>query len=154
LRITDKNGSYETPNLRQAAADSMYSADLSLPGSSMSAQAGNILYTVSNLPKSDVVKVELKTLSGTVLADVKRFAQFGATGIDSAHWDNTTITTTPLLIDETVLNSTNEFHMTRIRQQDPVTGLWSVYVVHLFASGLGKRTDVWVQQIGTERSYA
>jgi hypothetical protein len=154
LKITDKNGSFKTPNLLRAAADSMYSADLSIPGSSLSVRVGNIIYTISNLPKNDVVKVELKALSGSVSADVKRFAQFGATGIDSAHWDNTTITTTPLTIDETVLNSTNEYHVTRIRQQDPATGLWSVYAVYLFASGLGARTDVWVQQIGTERSYA
>ncbi|MDR1736195.1 MAG: hypothetical protein LBR85_04920 [Oscillospiraceae bacterium] len=132
----------------------MLSADVSVPGSSLSARVGNLIYTVSNLEKKDVVKVDIRAASGSVLADVKRFAQFGATGIDSAHWDNITFTATPFTIDETVLNTTNEFHTTRIRQQDPATGLWSVYDVHLFASNLGARTDIWVQQIGTGRTYA
>ncbi len=46
LEVTNKNGSYLTPNLRSGNRE-IYSADLSMPGSTMTANVGNLAYTVS-----------------------------------------------------------------------------------------------------------
>jgi hypothetical protein len=148
LTVTDRNGSYQTPNLRQAAVDGVQSANLSAPGSTMRTRVGNMDYIVSHQGTGQV-GVQLAAATGTVLADVKKNAQYDATMVDSASWDNTTFTTTPTVIDTTVYTRSNEFHTTRIRQQDPATGLWSIYDVNLFTSASGGRTNVWVQQIAT-----
>jgi hypothetical protein len=140
LQVTDRNGSYLTPNLRSAGT--VNSANLSTAGSSMSTQVGNLIYTVNNA-NNGAVSVQLSAASGTVLADVKKNAQFDAAGMDSASWDNTTFTTTPVTIDAQVFGRSNEYHITRIRQQDPATGLWNICDVNLFVSASGGRTNVW-----------
>lgn len=151
LNITDKNGSYQTPNLRQKI-DGIYSANLASPGSSLSVPVGNMTYTV-NYQDAGSVRVQLGASSGTVLADVKKFAQYDGGGLNSASWDSTTFTSTPTLIDANVYNRSNESHVTTIRQRDPATGLWSVYAVHLFTSANSSRTNVWVEQIASGLSF-
>jgi hypothetical protein len=128
------------------------SANLSVPGRSLSAQAGSLIYKVSHNDAGSV-RVELSASSGKVVADVNKFSQYNTNNIDATSWDNTTFTTTPTVIDAIVYNRSNEHHVTRIRQQDPATGQWNLYVVHLFTSAGGTRTDVWVQEIGTELTY-
>jgi hypothetical protein len=152
LQVTNADGSFLTPNLRQASIDGVTGADLSAAGSTMSIPVGNMVYTVSR-QDANSVNVRLSAASGSVLADVKKFSQYNANTIDAASYDSTTFTTTPVTIDTVVYNDSNEFHVTRIRQQDPVTGLWSIYDVNLLTSANGARTNVWVQQIATGLTY-
>jgi hypothetical protein len=152
LQVTDRNGTVLTPNLRKAFADGIYGANLSTAGSSISVPVGNMTYTVSNLDASSV-RVQLGATSGTVLADVKKTAQYDAGGTDASSWDNTVFTTTPTVIDSQVYARSNEMHVTRIRQQNPATGLWSIYDVHLFSSQNSGRTNVWVEPIATGLSF-
>ena len=156
LQITDRNGSYLTPNLRAsqssgisaAAGASIYSANLANTGSTLSVPVGNMIYTVNNL-NAGSVRVSLGAASGSVLADVKKLSQVDSGAMDSSSWDNTTFTTTPIVIDNEVFARSNEYHVTRIRQRDPATGLWSIYEVNLYPSASGERTNVWVRQIAS-----
>jgi hypothetical protein len=150
LNIAGPTGSFNTPNLRNSA--NIYSSNLSIPGNVINAQVGNLTYSVTN-SSANSVQVQLAANEGNVLADVKKFSQFDATGVDSGSYDNTRFTTTPTVIDTNAYDRSNEFHTTRIRQQDPVTGLWSVHEVMLFTSASGARTDVWVREIATGISY-
>jgi hypothetical protein len=152
LNVTNSTGSYTTPNLRLAAIEGVTGANLSEPGSTVDMRVGNMTYTVSN-NNANSVRVQLAAASGSVVADVKKFSQYDNTTNDSSSWDSTTFTTTPTIIDTVVFDRSTELHTTRIRQQDPVTGLWSIYDVHLFASASGGRTNVWVQQIATGLAY-
>jgi hypothetical protein len=152
LSVNNATGSYVTPNLRLAAVDGVYSSNLSVPGNVINARVGNLTYSVTNNDPTSV-KVQLAANSGNVLADVKKFSQFDGAGMDSDSWDNTRFTTTPTVIDAVVYDRSSERHITRIRQQDPETGLWSVHEVSLFTSAGGARTNVWVQEIATGLSY-
>jgi hypothetical protein len=128
------------------------SANLSVPGSSASVQVGNLIYKIS-YSNTGSAKVELSAASGTVLADVNKTSLYNTTSMDASSFDNTTFTTTPTMIDAIVYNRSNERHSTQIRQQDPQTGLWNLYNVHSFTSAGGARTDVWVEELGTDLSY-
>jgi hypothetical protein len=151
LQVTNSTGSYLTPNLRQSVSD-IRSANLSTAGSGMSVPVGNMTYTVNNAGAGQV-QVLLSGTNGDILADVKKFAQYNATPVDSVNFDNTTFTTAPTVIDNIVYSNSNEYHVTWIRQQDPSTGLWNLYAVKLFASAGGSRTNVWVEQKGTGLSF-
>jgi hypothetical protein len=122
------------------------SAGLTASGRSMSVPVGNMVYKVTANDAASV-KVELSAASGKVLADVNKFSQYNTNNIDAMAWDNTSFTTSPTLLDAIVYSRSNEHHVTRIRQQDPATGQWSLHEVHLFTSDGGARTNVWVQEI-------
>jgi hypothetical protein len=128
------------------------SRNLSAAGSSLRVPVGNMIYTVSNNGAASV-SVALEAASGSVLADVSKSSQYNATNVDATAYDSTTFTTTPTVIDAIVYNRSNERHITRIRAQDPATGLWNLYEVNLFTSAGGARTDVWVQEIETDMTY-
>jgi hypothetical protein len=128
------------------------SANLSAAGRSVSVPVGSLTYKVSHNDAGSV-KVELAAASGRVVADVNKFSQFNTNNIDAMAWDSTAFTTTPTVIDAIVYSRSNEHHVTRIRQQDPATGLWGLYEVNLFTSAGGTRTDVWVQEIATGLAY-
>jgi hypothetical protein len=148
--VSTRDGTFLSPNLRQTSV--VYSANLSEPGSSINAAVGNMIYRVSyNNATSSTV--QLSAASGNVLADVKKFSQYNANAVDSSSLDSTTFTTTPTTIDTMVYNNSNEFHTTRIRQQDPATGLWSIYDVNLLPSADGARTNVWVTPVATGLTF-
>jgi hypothetical protein len=148
LEVTNRDGSFLTPNLSPLADTSVYSANLAGAGSSMNVPVGNLIYTVSNY-NAGASQVQLRAAAGTVPADVKKFSQFDTTQVDSSSWDNAAFTETPTVIDTMVYGRSNEFHVTRIRQQDPSTGLWSLYEVNLFSSASDARVNVWVKRIAT-----
>jgi hypothetical protein len=152
LNVTDKNGSYSTPNLRGTAVESMTSANLSEPQSSVDVSVGNLIYTAANSGENSLT-VQLRSKTGGVLADVNKFAQYNSINLNSTALDKTTFTTVPTTVDAMVYNNSNERHLTQIRQQDPETGLWSVHEVNLFTSAGGSRTDIWVRKIAAGLSY-
>jgi hypothetical protein len=147
LDVTNQDGTFQTPNLRPSV-ENVRSANLGVPGSTVSTQVGNLTYTAS-YNDANSLRVQLSAASGAVLADVKKFSQYNATQVDSASYDNTTFTTAPTTIDTIVFDDSNEFHITRIRQLDPATGLWNLYDVHLYTSANGTRTNLWTVPVAT-----
>jgi hypothetical protein len=152
LNVATKDGSFQTPNLMASNISGITGANLQAPGSTTSIDIGNMKYIVS-YQNGNSVKLELAAVSGSVTADVMKSSQFGNNGVDGTVLDNTVFTTTPTLIDTYVLDSSNEFHTTRIRQQDPATGLWSIYDVSLFPSANAARTNIWYKLIASGLSY-
>jgi hypothetical protein len=150
LQVQNRDSSFLTPNLRGITG--FTSGNVSQPGSSESIQVGNLTYTVGYQANGSV-NVRLNATSGTVNADIKKMSQYNNTSVDSTSWDNSTFTTAPVTIDTTVYADSNEYHVTRIRQRDPVTGLWRIDDVTLFTSANGARTDIWVNEIATGLSY-
>ncbi len=141
------------PSAGQSAAPvRIESANLSVPGSELTTRVGNLDYT-ARYNAADSVSIQLRAVSENVLADVNKFAQYTPTGMNSASWDNTTFTTAPTTIDAVVYSRSNERHVTRIRQQDPATGLWSIHDVTLYSSANGARTNVWVAPIATDLAF-
>jgi hypothetical protein len=151
LQVTNENGSYITPNLR--AVPVMYSANLSSSGSTLNIPVGNMTVRYNGLGNGNVSE-QIMANSGTVTADVKKIAQYDTTAVDSSAMDDATFTATPTAVDTTIYGHSNEYHVTRIRQQDPATGLWSLYDVHLFASNGSTRVNAWVEQKAEGMSFS
>ena len=78
-------------------------------------------------------------------ADIKRSTIYNSTP-EGDQWDNRNITGS-LTIDGLLYFNSNEMHLTRIRQQDPVTGLWSLCDVHMYPSYAARRVSIWVKWI-------
>lgn len=148
LTIDTENDTIVTPNLRPALYET-YNADLSASGSSYELTVGNIVYRLQYNTAS-TQRVFLRPLDPAVpvLADIKRSTQVNST-VDGGQWDNYTLNA-ELTVDTSLSDSSNEIHIVRIRQQDPVTGLWSLCTVELFSSNSGARVSLWVNWIFTD----
>lgn len=140
-----------TPNLKTNY--SIHSANLKSSGSYLEVPVGNIIYRVESSAIDLRVRLRAAEEEASIVVDIKKFAQYNATASDSGTNDNYTLTSNFLTIDSNSYYSSNEYHVTRIRQQDPETNLWSLCDVHLFASSGGARVDVWVEWKGEGLSY-
>lgn len=151
LQINTAESMITTPNLKSNCI--FYSANLKNSGSYQEVPIGNIIYRIEYSTTTDL-RLRLKAVGETsIIADIKKFSQYNATACDSGSNDSYTLTSTFLTIDSNIYHSSNEYHITRIRQQNPETNLWSVCDVHLFASSSGARVDVWVEWKGVNLSY-
>jgi len=128
-----------------------YSANLSTAGTALTVPVGNMTYSITNT--GGTISETLAATSGTVVADVKSLSQYDGSGLNSTSFDNTTFTTTPTALDATIYKNSNEYLDTRIRQQDPTTGLWSIYEVATLVSDNGARVNTWVTPIATGLSF-
>jgi hypothetical protein len=110
----------------------------------------NVIY---HLQFSTATQLTLFLMPATVpvLIDLKRSSQFDTTGVDAFTRDNFTLSAS-LDIDTIVFNSSREMHRTWLRQQNPVTGLWSLHEIDLFASNGSARVTIWIYQIFTNVS--
>ncbi|MDR2202133.1 MAG: hypothetical protein LBP26_05155 [Clostridiales bacterium] len=114
----------------------------------MDIPVGYLTYRVSHSAGTDL-SVSLKaTTILNVLADVKKFAQFNAAGVESVSYDATVFNLNWVKIDSISYNRSNEYHVTRIRQQDPRTKQWMLCDVHLFSSDGANRVNAWVEWKG------
>lgn len=151
LQITTAESMITTPNLKTNYT--VYSANLKDTGSYLEVPVGNIIYRIEYSTALDL-RLKLKAAGETSInADIKKFSQYNATANESVSNDSYTLTSTFLTIDSNIYHSSNEYHITRIRQQDPETNLWSICDVHLFASSSGARVDVWIEWKGVGLSY-
>ncbi len=56
-------------------------------------------------------------------------------------------------LDDLMYTQSQESHCLTIRQQNPITKLWSLCEIHSFSSNDGARTSVWVQWNEVDVSY-
>lgn len=151
LQINTAENVITTPNLKTSYE--IYSANLKNSGTYLDVPVGKIIYRIEYNSAIDL-RLKLRAAEGTsIIADMKKFAQYNATVCESGTNDNYTLTENFVTIDSNIYNSSNEYHVTRIRQQDPDTALWSLCDVYLFASSSGARVDVWIEWKGVGLSY-
>ena len=110
----------------------------------------NVVYRLQYLSATAVV-ASVKPLSIPVLTDIKRSAFYDG-AVEGQQWDNYTLSGT-LAVDAIVYNRSNEKHLTRIRQQDPETGLWSLCDVNMYSSKNGGRANIWVNWIEVNADF-
>ncbi len=145
LEVTSATGTYQTPNLRQAT-ENVSGANLAATGSTVSAQVGNLNYTLTK-NSAGYLDATLAATSGSVVADVAKST------VSGANYDSQTYTTAPKPVGAPVNPNPGEYYVMRVRQQDPATGLWSLHDVSVFASANGARTNIWVKEIASGLSY-
>ena len=71
-------------------------------------------------------------VTGTsIVADIRRASIYDGASIDSQTNDNLTISGV-FVVDDLIYSQSQEMHWTRIRQQEPSTGLWSMCEIRIF----------------------
>lgn len=140
-----------TPNLFKSLDE--YHVDLSASGSTLNIPLGSLILTYQNTSSTSLrISVAAKNADAPVLTDIRRITIFNATSIESQTFNNTTISTR-IVLDDLVYSQSQESHSMKIRQQDPVTKLWSLCEIHSFISNGGARTSVWIQWSEVDVSY-
>lgn len=114
-------------------------------GKSYDVKIKNVIDRLS-YSSADAVNLKLLSTGGTILIDVRRFSCFNSS-VEGQTLNNYNLTSTPVDIDSIIYSNSVETHQTRIRQQDPITKLWSLYDVNLFVSANGSRTTIWIYMI-------
>jgi hypothetical protein len=150
LDIATADDVFTTPNLRTSAQT--YDFSLNSTNTTYSVTVLNVVYTLTYISDS-IASLTLSPLdvAEPILIDVKRSTQYDST-VEGQQWDNYTLSET-LNIDQTIYSNSNEIHRTRLRQQDPTTGLWSLCDIKLFMSNGGARTTLWIEWIEMNASY-
>lgn len=124
----------------------VYNVNINGTGKSYDVKIKNVIYRLS-YSSADAVNLKLlSTGGGTILVDVRRFSCFNSS-VEGQTLNNYNLTPTPVDIDSIIYSNSVETHQTRIRQQDPITKLWSLYDVNLFVSANGSRTTIWIYMI-------
>lgn len=140
-----------TPNLFKPLDE--YHVDLSASGSTLNIPLRDLILTYQNTSTSSIrISVAAKDTAVPVLTDIRRITIFSAGSIESQTFNNTTVSTR-LVLDDLVYTQSQESHNIKIRQQDPVTKLWSLCEIRSFLSNGGARSSIWIQWNEVDVSY-
>lgn len=129
----------------------LLNGNLEASGSSMEGAVGNVLLRVV-YNGSDSVDMTIGPLTVPLMIDYKRLSFWDALGIESVVGNGVTLSTT-ISVDGLIFSSSRETHYVWLRQQDPVTLLWSLFEIHLFSSDTKRRTTASVYLIEENVSY-
>ena len=152
LRFRTAGGDTLSPNLK--APTEYKNANLVTAGSSVDVPLGRLILTAAYVSSSAIsLSIRAADPAKPVLVDIRRTGIYNGASVRSQTNDSTTITGT-ITLDDTVYSQSQEIHWTRIRQQDPDSGLWSMCVVDTFASGGGARTTISVKWYYTGATFA
>lgn len=79
-----------------------------------------------------------------VVVDLRRTSIYNGSTVETETMNGATVSTS-VAIDGTVYTNSQETHNMRLRQQDPVTKLWSLCEIDSFLSAGGARCSVWIR---------
>ncbi len=140
-----------TPNLLKYFEE--YHADVSATGSTFSITLKNLILTYQNTSTTSVrISVAPKDTSVPILTDIRRSTIFNTGSVEAQTFNDTTVSARTV-IDDLMYTQSQESHNIKIRQQDPVTKLWSLCDIHSFFSAGGARASVWVRWIELDAKY-
>lgn len=143
LRFTTAAQELTTPNL--IAPFTEYHADLSAAGSTLTIPLKDLVLTYQNTSSTALrITVAPKDTAAPVLTDMRRTSIYNASTTETYTANNTTVSSRTVL-DDIVYTNSQETHSMLIRQQDPVTKLWSLCEIHSFLSAAGARVSVRIQ---------
>ena len=138
-------------NLRVMAES--HNVDLSKAGSSVNITIGKLVLIYAYADTSSIrINIRAVDTAVPVLADIRRTSIYDGSAIDS-QTNNDIKVSASVSLDSTVYSQSQETHWMRIRQQDPVSSLWSMCEVTTFASARGARTSVCIEWIYTDSSF-
>ena len=140
-----------TPNL--FAPLSTYRANLSAVNSTLTVPLKDLVLTYQTTSSSALrISIAPQDAAVPVLTDIRRTSIYNGSTVKAQTFNDTTVSGRTVL-DDIVYTLSQETHSMQIRQQDPVTKLWSLCEVHSFLSAGGARSSVCVQWIEYDVSY-
>lgn len=130
-----------------------YHVDFSATGSTLNIPLENLILTYQNTSTSSVrITIVAKDTTVPILTDMRRVTIYNGSSVESQTYNSTSVSTRTVL-DDLMYTNSQESHSMMIRQQDPVTKLWSLCEIRTFSSNGGARTSVWVQWSEVGVSY-
>ena len=129
-----------TPNL--FAPFTEYHVDLSAADSTLNIPLKDLILTYQRASASALrISIVPKNTAAPVLVDLRRTTIYDGSTIETQTLNGSSISAS-IAIDGTVYTKT---HNMRIRQQDPVTKLWSMCEINSFLSAGGARCSIRIQ---------
>ena len=140
-----------TPNL--FAPIDAYHADLSATGATLNIPLKDLILTYQTT-SSTALRITLvpKDTALPVAADVRRTSIYNGSTIETYTLNGGTVSARTE-VDGIVYTNSQETHSMRIRQQDPVSKLWSLCEVNSFLSAGGARSSIWVRWVEYDAAY-
>lgn len=130
-----------TPNL--FAPDVEYHVNISATNSTFDVPLRNLVLTYQTTSSSALrISIAPKDAAVSILADMRRTTIYNSGTAEAQTFDNTTVSAR-VVLDEIVYSKSQETHNIKVRQQDPVTKLWTLCSVDSFISDGGART--WIR---------
>lgn len=107
------------------------------------------------VPEASALRISIapKNTAAPVLVDLRRTTIYDGSTIETQTLNGSSISAS-IAIDGTVYTNSQETHNMRIRQQDPVTKLWSMCEINSFLSAGGARCSIRIQWSEYDVAYA
>lgn len=141
-----------TPNL--FAPFTEYHVDLSAADSTLNIPLRDLILTYQRASASALrISIVPKNIAAPVLVDLRRTTIYDGSTIETQTLNGSSISAS-IAIDGTMYTNSQETHNMRIRQQDPVTKLWSMYEINSFLSAGGARCSIRIQRSEYDVAYA
>ena len=141
-----------TPNL--FAPFTEYHVDLSAADSTLNIPLKDLILTYQRASASALrISIAPKNTAAPVLVDLRRTTIYDGSTIETQTLNGSSISAS-IAIDGTVYTNSQETHNMRIRQQDPVTKLWSMCEINSFLSAGGARCSIRIQWSEYDVTYA
>ena len=141
-----------TPNL--FAPFTEYHVDLSAADSTLNIPLRDLILTYQRASASALrISIAPKNTAAPVLVDLRRTTIYDGSTIETQTLNDSSISAS-IAIDGTVYTNSQETHNMRIRQQDPVTKLWSMCEINSFLSAGGARCSIRIQWSEYDVAYA
>lgn len=141
-----------TPNL--FAPFTEYHVDLSAADSTLNIPLKDLILTYQRASASALrISIAPKNTAAPVLVDLRRTTIYDGSTIETQTFNGSSISAS-IVIDGTVYTNSQETHNMRIRQQDPVTKLWSMCEINSFLSAGGARCSIRIQWSEYDVAYA
>ena len=141
-----------TPNL--FAPFTEYHVDLSAADSTLNIPLKDLILTYQRASASALrISIAPKNTAAPVLVDLRRTTIYDGSTIETQTLNGSSISAS-IAIDGTVYTNSQETHNMRIRQQDPVTKLWSMCEINPFLFAGGARCSIRIQWSEYDVAYA
>ena len=152
LRFATSGQALTTPNLFAPASE--YHADLSAVGSTLviPLKDPELSYQTTS---ATALRITLapKDAAAPVLVDLRRTSIYNGSTVETTTLNGSTVSGRTV-VDEIVYTNSQETHQMVLRQQDPVSKLWSLCEIRSFLSAGGARCSLRIQWSEYDVSYA
>ena len=131
-----------------------YHVDLSAADSTLNIPLKDLILTYQRASASALrISIAPKNTAAPVLVDLRRTIIYDGSTIETQTLNGSSISAS-IAIDGTMYTNSQETHNMCIRQQDPVTKLWSMCEINSFLSAGGARCSIRIQWSEYDVVYA
>ena len=152
LRFATSGQALTTPNLFAPASE--YHAGLSAVGSALVIPLKDLELSYQTTSATALrITMAPRDAAAPVLVDLRRTSIYNGSTVETTTLNGSTVSGRTV-VDEIVYTNSQETHQMVLRQQDPVSKLWSLCEIRSFLSSGGARCSLRIQWSEYDVSYA